>query len=172
MPSQLSLNLARTYYALAGLIAGAAGVITIAAAIGSALGGCVLVFAQADFVSPPTTGPIPAGLPECQQYVDVLAISIQLALGAALLATAWFFASKGRTASILLRAGAVLGIAAGAAPLAFIVWLLNYYHQSPGPIDFIVAGVPLLAGVAAAWVTFRAHRGGSNQHLETRTSPV
>jgi len=171
MPSQRSLNLARSYYVIAGLIAAGAGAYAIASAIGSALTGCTLVFAQADFVSPPTTGPIPNNLPACQQFVDLLAIGIQLALGAALLATAWFFSRQGRTASLLLRAGAVLGVAAGATPLAFIVWLINYYHQALTVIDFAVGGVPLLAAIAAAWVTFRAHRS-SNQHLETRATPV
>lgn len=172
MPSQRSLNLARTYYAFAGLIAAAAGVITIAAAISSALGGCVLVFSQADFSNPPMNGPLQANQPECQQYVDVLAIGIQLAIGVALLATAWFFSRRGRTAAMLLRAGALVGLVVGALPLTFIVWLLNYYHGTPTAIDFAIGGAPLLAAIAAAWVTFRAQGGGSNQHLETRTTPV
>jgi hypothetical protein len=175
MPSQRSLSLARSYYVIAGLIAGAAGAYTIVSSIGSALTGCTLVFAQADFVTPPNTGPIPDNLPTCQQYVDLLAIGIQLALGAALLATAWYFARQGRTATLLLRGGAVLGIAAGSTPLAFILWLINYYRQTPTIIDFAVAGVPLAAALLAAWVTWRAtaHRGTRNrQDVETSATLV
>jgi hypothetical protein len=169
MPSQRSLNLARSYYVLAGLIAAGAGAFAIFSAAGSALGGCAILFSQADFVTPPTTGPLPGNLPACQQYVDLLAIGIQLALGAALLTTAWFFSRQGRTAIVLLRTGALLGVVAGAAPLAFIVWLVSYYHQTPGPVDFLVGGVPLLAALLAAWVTWRAH---GNQPLETRATAV
>jgi hypothetical protein len=174
MPSRYSLNLARSYYLLAGLIAAGAGAFAIASAIGSALGGCAPVFSQADFVMPPTTGAIDEALPACQQYVDVLAIGIQLALGAALLLTAWFFGSRGRTARVLLTGGALLGILAGAAPLAFILWILSYYHQSPGPVEFLIGSVPLIGGLFAAWVTWRAHGRSRTdaQHLETGTTAV
>ena len=168
MPSHLAVNLARAYYALAGLIAAGAGVAVIAGAIVTALSGCVLVFSQSDFfVGPPTTGPIPENLPQCQQYVDLVSIGIQLALGAILLLTAWRFSRHDPTSTMLLRAGAVVGIVVGAVPGWFIWWLMDYYHQTPGVPEFAIGLLPFVAGLLAAWVTWRAD---GNWHLETTVS--
>jgi hypothetical protein len=164
MPSQLSQNLARSYYVIAGGIAAAAGVVAIVSAVVAATTGCVIVFSRADFTNPPTTGPVPANFPSCQQYVDVLSIGIQLAVGAALLVTAWVFSRRGPRVDLIVRGGALLGIVIGAVPGYFIWWLFDYYNQTAGPIELLIGVVPLLVAVAAAWVAWRAR---ANPRLET-----
>lgn len=158
MPGPFLTTFARGYYALVGLVVGAAVVSSAWSALSNLTRGCELVFSQSDIVEPPSTGPIPGGLPACQQYVDLLPLVIGVAAAVWLLSAAVRFGHTGARSRVLVAVGAVLGVAAGGIPMAGIWWVSDYYNDAPpDALGWVIGLLPLVVGVAAAWVTWRVY---------------
>ena len=159
MPRPTLRILARVFFAGVGLAFAAFAVNLIATAVSSASRGCHLVFARSDMWEPPSNGPIPSTMPDCQQYVDVVPIVVAVLGAALLLATAARFGHTDRASHLIIGAGALLGVVASAIPMVMIWWVSDYYDGSaPDAIGIALGSVPLLLGVGAAWVTWRTHR--------------
>jgi hypothetical protein len=166
MPSRFLQAITRAFYVLCALILGGAALKTIWEAVANLADGCELVFSQADLVEPPTTGPIPDNLPACQQYVDLLPIILGLAGCIVVLATAIRFGHLDGRSRLVVGAGALVGTAVSAFPMAIIWWASAYYDDAlPDALGLAIGAVPLLVGLVSAWVTWRVHgrREGSIQ---------
>ncbi|HEX6139425.1 MAG TPA: hypothetical protein VF013_03060 [Candidatus Limnocylindria bacterium] len=161
MPSQSARTLVRAYYVIAGIGVGLVGLSGIWNGISAASRGCRVVFSQADFVEPPSSGPIPSDMPLCQQYVDPLAIVVGLAAALVLLIAAIRLSRTDRWSRPFVAIGALLGIAVGAVPMYMVWWASDYYNGSPPDVIGLLIGTPgLLLGLAAAWVTWRVQTRG------------
>lgn len=158
MPRRSVQILTRAYYVLAALILGGIAVSPIWSAVSARSHGCQVVFSQSDIVEPPIVGPIPGGLPACQQYVAILPIVVGLAACVVVLAAAIRFGHIDRWSRLVVGVGALVGVAVSAGPMALIWWVSDYYNDSlPDALGLLLGAPPLLVGLGAAWVTWRLH---------------
>jgi hypothetical protein len=151
-PRQAGFLLARIFYALVGVVALVAVGVAVVGAVAAGAGGCELVFSQADFTVGMGDGPA------CQQYVDLVAPGVALALGVILVATALRLGLRPDRWGPIVVVGVAAGIIAGLVPLYLVVWLVSYYRQTPGAVEVLIGGLPLLAALASAWAVWRAYR--------------
>lgn len=153
VPRQTGVLLARIFYALVGIIALVAVGVTVVSAVAAGAGGCELVFSQTDF-----TLRVGANELACEVYIDLVAPSVTLALGVILVATAVRLGLRPDRWGPIVVVGVAAGIIAGLVPLYLMVWLVSYYGQTPGAVEVLIGGLPLLAALASAWAVLRAYR--------------
>lgn len=154
--SRSAVLAARAFYAIVAILAFGVAIRNIIGAINAANAGCVLRFSQSDFQLDPFGAPLPGGV-TCEVYVGILPIMLGLLAGAVLMITALRIGHSDALSRAVVWVGAVIGVAVAAAPMATVWWLNMYYSQSaPDLVGIIIGVVPLLLGLAAAWVAIRA----------------
>jgi hypothetical protein len=151
-------SLARSYYAVAGLIGVAIPALVV---VGTLASGCGIAFSQADFGETPAII-APGDTLGCLTYVDPVFHSAALVMGMVLLGTAFAFGRQGGAPRALVRFGALVGIAAAYLPAAIIWWVVTDHRQTPiGILEIAATALPFVIALAAAWVAWRAHRGSA-----------
>jgi hypothetical protein len=147
---------ARVFYAIVAILAFGIVIRNIIGAINAANAGCVLRFSQSDFQLDPFGAPLPGGV-TCEVYVGILPIILGLLAGAVLVITALRMGHSDAPSRAVVWVGAIIGVVVAAAPMAMVWWLNMYYNQSaPDVVGIIIGVLPLLLGLAAAWVAIRA----------------
>jgi hypothetical protein len=137
------LILARIWYLLVG---GIATLIGAGSLLGPILGGCRVVFSQADVHGPGS----------CVQYLDPLFLAQTLVIGALSLVAGAFVLSRNPVARVLVLPGIVAGALAGFAPAGVLVWAIDYYRYAPSPLEIGVGLLPAAVAIAGAVALSRA----------------
>jgi hypothetical protein len=151
--------LARGYYAVVGLVAIGITLSAGASAVDGASHGCQLVFSQAVMPEPHVDGPAAA---TCQQYVNVVGMSIGALASIVLAGTVWRFGRRDLASRVVVGLGAAVGLAAGAVPMWGIWWVSDYYdNATPDPLGLVIGAAPILVALAATAVTVAVHAGRS-----------
>lgn len=154
--SRSAVLAARVFYAIVAILAFGIAIRNIIGAINAANAGCVLRFSQSDFQLDPFGAPLPGGV-TCEVYVGILPIILGFLAGAVLVITALRIGHSDAPSRAVVWVGAIIGVVVAAAPMAMVWWLNMYYNQSaPDVVGIIIGVLPLLLGLAAAWVAIRA----------------
>jgi hypothetical protein len=154
--SRSAVLAARVFYAIVAILAFGIAIRNIIGAINAANAGCVLRFSQSDFQLDPFGAPLPGGV-TCEVYVGILPIILGFLAGAVLVITALRMGHSDAPSRAVVWVGAIIGVVVAAAPMAMVWWLNMYYNQSaPDVVGIIIGVLPLLLGLAAAWVAIRA----------------
>jgi len=143
------------YYVIVGVTAGAIGILNVVGAVSAAGSGCRLVFSQD---APELQGDPTAGSWSCVQYIDAAGMLLAFAVAAVLLITVRRLAGGPAGWGAWVAVSLVIGIVLGAAPLLFMVWAMDFYRLTPGPIELAIAVLPLTWAVASAFLVWRRAR--------------
>jgi hypothetical protein len=148
-----AVSLARGYYALAGLVALLVAGYELVSKFGT---DCAIVLSRDELGQG-----LPGVLPYCQQYLDLLLLTISILVGTVLTATALRLGHRDAVSRVLVPVGALVGVAAAYVPAAVAWWMMMDHREDPvGPLEILIAAIPFVVAVAAASVVWRVHRGG------------
>jgi hypothetical protein len=160
----------RIFFGIAAIVA----LVLVASAVASAAsGGCQLVFSLGPVAAlgpaagaAPQVGPaVPGGPSNCQAYVDLQTLVLEVVLGALLLLTALYLGRAPSAWGRILAVGAAAGlIAAFAASFAIVQMASSDQPQAnPRIAILLIAALPpiaALASIAVLWRTARRGRDG------------
>lgn len=146
---------ARTFYAVAGILAIAAAVMAFLGPFQAWLNGCDLFVSQ-DAMDGLWADTDSAMEGSCAYYLDLVGIGAPLLIGLILVAAAWRYLRTDVLSTALTALAILAGLVVGAVPAYTVWWLIDYYRLSIGPTEIVLVVIAAgLLGLAlyAGWQT-------------------
>lgn len=153
-PRRAWMALATAYFALSGAIALLLTIGQAWGALSAGLAGCALFVGDAFLRLP-----VSADSLGCTQHLDLGSIVLGAVASVVLLATlAWLVGRRGTALTRLAPLGAVVAVLVGLLPAATVLWFVEFYRGSLGPVEIGVGLVPLAWSVSSALIVLAVWR--------------